>query len=176
MHRPLITLFSLALLGSFACADDSSRPVATQRGPAASAATTDFIAMQDGAPEEVLWDDAQQRLLIVDNVDNRVWTWTDKDGLAKEPPGAAGLRSRADARADQLLASVAGGPASLNRQPLGSAACRSSARRARTSSATIARFASSSSTRPRRGDLAISYSSYGTGNEVATITNVLAQR
>jgi sugar lactone lactonase YvrE len=50
-----------------------------------AAGVTAFIALPGRAPAQVVWDEAKQRLLIVDNVDNRIWQWTDKAGLAREP-------------------------------------------------------------------------------------------
>jgi sugar lactone lactonase YvrE len=76
----LRTFALLFLLG--ACCDDAA---ATQSLPAASTSDDAFIALNGRAPADVLWDQANARLLIVDNVGNRVWLWTDKDGLAEEP-------------------------------------------------------------------------------------------
>jgi len=50
-----------------------------------------FIDLRDSAPEDVLWDGAKQRLFIVDNVGNRVWQWTDKEGVGSEPYAVAAM-------------------------------------------------------------------------------------
>jgi sugar lactone lactonase YvrE len=57
----------------------------TDAADAADAAALDFIALQQGAPEAVVWDDAKSTLYILDNTGNRVWTWTDATGLSAAP-------------------------------------------------------------------------------------------
>lgn len=70
----------MTVLSSSACTKDDGGSMQIE-----AAVTTKFIAMQDGAPEDVLWDEESQTLFIFDNIGNRVWTWTDGNGLAGEP-------------------------------------------------------------------------------------------
>ncbi|MET0386361.1 MAG: hypothetical protein ABW321_10405 [Polyangiales bacterium] len=44
---------------------------------------TAFIGMENGAPETTLWDAEHSQLYVVDNTENRIWTWTEKNGLAQ---------------------------------------------------------------------------------------------
>ncbi len=76
---------------------------------AGSLSTTDFIALQNGAPETALWDDAHAVLYVVDNTGNRIWKWTDAAGLSAAPYASLPL----PADAGTLPANVTLGQAAL---------------------------------------------------------------
>lgn len=79
---PWICVLAVAAIG---CGDDDPLPVEPK---------TEFISLSDRAPEATYWDEAHSLLYVVDNKDNQVWTWGDKQALkelAKLPtPEGAG--------------------------------------------------------------------------------------
>lgn len=115
-RRPAALLATCALSLVFGCGSGSGSTSPTADSgkgdvevDAGYLSSTNFISLQNGAPETVLWDDSHAVLYVVDNTGNRIWKWTDASGLGTTP--YATLPAPADTGA--LPANVTLGQAAL---------------------------------------------------------------
>lgn len=94
-HRLAAALFTGTVLAGIAVATVDGR----QAAPAVvSARVLGTIAFEEGEPAAVYWEPSNQTLYIADNESNQLWSWTERQGLAKlatlpDPLGALAAKS-----------------------------------------------------------------------------------